>query len=827
MKIQETVINIVFDAGKGRTPVQSREGILGQPFGALPKPSRAGYSFDGWFMDGEPVTGETVIRSDRDVVLVAGWKKKEVGRRATMLRRQKLVCIVLAAVIVLLGVSCAVANNIVGIYTLKDTYTDEDGVEHTIKYKIKKDKDGLYTVYNKDGTALEVVEDNGFNNYTSSYDKVQYLVYETESGNQYRLNTSTGEYETYAVVDTEGDEVLGGTVVSTRVMMFPRITQANTYSITVNNRYGEYEIYRKTIPNSAYDASKQDGTKPYTSAVTVRTNGVDSAASYNPELYASLCVSCGYSLTMSKLDLSDPEAPRKEDGSIDYACYGLEICTDGEGTVDYEKSPAVYTIRSGGTMADGSYVAQETEYTVYIGSAIVSGGGYYAKRADWDAVYIVSSDIATTVLQPVEKLVTPLLVYPMTMVTYSMVENFFFASVDEGGLSALIASDSNESLSGIIHPITEFSYISLEERENTIYSTTPYVIPEGSTTKLMNGYQINSNNVSTVLYSLYSTDFLGCKKLSPALEDFDTYGFNDRIWYLSFNYDPDIANGGSGTYVTSLLLISRKTYDESFGQDVYYVWSMLYDMIVAVDPYYFSFVEWEQSSWYNSSFFQNNIAFIREIHYEIGDKTYDFILDNSESDQADSITSSNMKIYFEQYNGNEEHLLDYTITETTVTDAGKTKIKEYSATDNFRRLYARLLWYTIEGDVSAAEFRKSTGMSVEEFIQSDTDDDKWIARITYRVEDYATIANTYLKEDNTPLYTENNSFDAVLRFYEYGSGRKLLLTIEVVDTYDENGNPVFDATDAQGNFYVLPTMLGDIVTCAEKVLAGELCSSMT
>lgn len=827
MRIEETIINIVFDAAKGTVPVGSREGVVGQCFGALPKPRRAGYTFAGWYLGDEEVTEETVIASERDVRLVARWEKKARGeRRRTMLRRQRAVAVALAVAIVVLSIALAVANRLVGVYSLKDTFVNENGVEQTVKYKIKKEKGtGLYALYNQKGEKMAVVEDNGFNNYTSSSDGVQYLVYETDvSGNQYRINTATGEYEIYAVVDTEGDEVLGGTVINTRVMMYPRIKQAETYSVKVTNAYGTYTVYRKTVGNSA-----QGATTPYTSEVVVATNGVDSLATYNPELYASLCVSCGYSLTMQKLDLTDPAAPRLPDGSVNYATYGLAIVTDDHGDVDYTKSPAVFTITKGAAAADGSFNPTETTYTVYVGDAIVSGGGYYVKRADRDAVYIVSSDISTTVLRPVEAIVTPQVVYPMKSVTYPMVENFSLREADY---------DSDTGDFSTTRLITEFSYVDLAKRENTLYSSTPYSIPEGSTTQLLKGYALNSDSVNEVLMNLYSMQFLSCVKLCPSTEDLRHYGLDGAVWVLSYFYDPEVANGGSGSFVPNIIIIGQKTADATLGQDVYYIYSVLYDMIVAVDPYYCSFLDWEQSHWYANYFFQNNIATVREMHYTIGGKQYDFYLDNSATEQQNGVSSTNLRVVCPQYTGNADHVLDYTIEVDEPTDTGTTKRKTYTALDNFRRFYSRLLWYTIEGDVNAAEFKASTGMTVDEWIASDTNDDKAIAKISYRVEDYAATANTATDAAGNKLYTENNKFDAVIRLYEYGRGRKLLLTIEIADSYAADGTPIFNATHAQGNFYVSAVPLanvggsnppedGGIAKVVEDLLNGVLIESMT
>ena len=817
MRIEETVINIIFDAAKGSTPVQSREGILGQPIGALPKPSRAGYTFAGWYLGEEAVTEETVIASERDIRLVARWEKKTGEKRRTMLRRQRIVAVVLVVVIVALSVGLAVASNLVGIYSLKDHYTDESGAEHTVRYTVKRDKkDGLYALYNKKGEKMAVVEDNGFNNYTSNSDGVQYLVYETDvSGNQYRINTKTGEYETYAVVDTEGDEVLGGTVVSTRVMMYPRIKQAETYSVEVTNESGTYKLYRKTVENTAQNAKT-----PYTSAVTVATwDGTDwndSLAAYDPTLYASLCVSCGYSLTMQKLDLTDPAAPKTGDGSINYASYGLAIVTDEHGDVDYSRSPAKYTITKGAAAADGSFAPTETAYTVYVGDAIVSGGGYYVKRADRDAVYIVAADIATTVLQPVESLVTPMIVYPMGVATYAMVNDFALAHVDtlEPGETPTLKL------------ITEFDYWDLTDRENTLYSSTPYVIPTGSEAALLQGYEIDSNSVNTVLYNLYSMKFLACKKLDPTLEDQRGYRLTTNVCFLTYQFNTTVQSGGSGPYILNNIVISQKTYDADLGQDVYYIYSQLYNMIVAVDPYYASFVEWEQSHWYNSSYFQNNIAYLREIHYTLGENQYDFYLDNSKTDQSKGPASDQVVITCPQY-GKNDNVLSYSIHVDEPTDTGTVKPKDYTALDNFRRFYSRLLYCSIEGDVNAAEFKASTGMTVDEWIAADTADDRWVAKISYSIEDYAVISNNAKDGDGNKLWTENNRRDVVFRYYEYGSGRKYLLTVEIL-SYDTDGNPLpSDATHAHGIFYVGSASLGAIAGYAEDLLHERLIPSMS
>ena len=239
MRSEESVVNIIFDAGRGTAPIASREGVVGAPLGELPRPTRSGYTFGGWYLGGRQVDAETLIEGNEDLRLTAKWEK--VGgkeRKKTVMWKQKVTAAVLAAAIVLLTAAILIANQIVLIYHLTDEYTDAEGVHHSDRYTIKK-SEGVYKLFDRDGKLMETTE----NGYTSNSDNVRYEVYVAEkSGNQYLLNTSTGSYETYAVVDYDSDsgESLGGTVKNRRVMMFPRVGQDNTYSIEVKNQCGSF-----------------------------------------------------------------------------------------------------------------------------------------------------------------------------------------------------------------------------------------------------------------------------------------------------------------------------------------------------------------------------------------------------------------------------------------------------------------------------------------------------------------------------------------------------------------------------------------------------------
>lgn len=798
---------------------------------------------------------------ETDVNMICEAGDVRVAKRSVM-KKQRIAAFALALSIVLLGVAIAVANHFVGIYYIHDEYIDENNQKQTERYTVRREN-GTYKMFNREGKLMERVAEHS---YESTSEGAWYNVYTAEtSGNQYMINSVTGEYELYALVDYDASigETLGGTAVSKRVMIFPHVSQENTYAIRVSNQYGSYELYRQNVLETDSSTGKK-----YTTIVNIRgTEGTDTT--YDSMLFASLCVSCGYPLSTMKLDFSDPATPRDENGNVRYEDYGLKNIYDENGNLTY--APAVYTIVKGEYDSDGycspatrtvtvngEQVERAVEYTVRVGYPILSGGGYYVQLEGRDTVYIVSSAIEDTVLQPIEALVMPLAVYPMSVNTYMMVNDFYLGTLES------YVDDGSDPSADDLKLIAAFSFVDTSKRDGSILTLVPY----DNQLKFLDGYRLDSDRVNHVLERLYRMEFVGCKKLNPTDEDLVTYGLDKNVFYMTFKYDPKITTGGSNAedHVKNALLISQRT-----EQGTHYVYSELYNMIVEVDEYYFSFLNWEQRDWYNPSFFQHDVSYMKEMSFKIGGVTYDFLLDNalsyayydkgdgtgeridlskgvlSESGETYTVTKTgksyqvyrmdlkngktyrdkasdkcyyigsgdrgnilveiaasniNLQVYQKTAQGNK--LIDYTITrEEDMGASGQMQTKIYTAADNFRRLYTMLLQYSLEGDADLSEFTPDVKTYIT---QNDA-----VAEIRYSLEDLASMLNP-------DVFEENHKREAIIRFYEYpGSERHLFLTIE---TLAEGAEP--DPANGQGRFYVLSTQLSDLSAGLEAFLAGEL-----
>lgn len=782
---------LIFDPGKGSVTLSRITAVVGDRVGAMPKAVRKGYIFGGWYIcpDGNPdspaairVTAETVMDLSMlggtlaDVTLYAKWEKpaaKSAVTKKSSIRTQKRAIAVLLILSVVLAVAFGVVSVIVDIYE----YEDFDGMEYTIKKK--RGEYGLY----KDGVICDVDKDG---------------YYLTDLGTQLSVDPETGEYKIYAVVDTTGTEVVG---VGQRVLMFKQLTydQSSTNDLSkvikrieVHNQKGEIIVNRGE--NNRFEV------EDCPTAILV------------DELFAQLSVGCGYTISMQRLE----NPVRLPDGSIDYSEYGLapekrvEKNEDGTDKVDENGNPVTYDYKP--TWYTVTTMTNET-YTVTLGDPTVSEAGYYARYEDRDTVYILSSaNLDAAVLQPVEALITPMMVYPMSLNTYFQVSNFTYRSDidhyaiyrdmvkeitgfdmdtvepdEEGNYSEEVQAKLDEASKAIADMdekdfakmydrlfvansrlVTAFSFIDMDQRTDTLYSSLPYMM----SSDYMAGYLPNSDNIGAVLQSLYSMKFDRVAVLSPSDEELEEYGLDMPAHDFTFTY-----KNAEGQEFDNHFILSDKTEDGK-----YYGYSEIYDMILVIDESQLTYLEWEEIDWYEREYFLFNIAHVQTIKLEgAGVKSpIVFTLDNSKSDQSKGMNSDKLEIYA---NG---QLMDYTLTVTKPSGSQATETASY----NFRRFFQALLTASMEGNAEL------TAEEMQAF--RETPDGECLLKLTIHADD-----------------GKGETANICYRFYRY-TERKAYFTVEVLDSTSDTGNP----TEAQGVFYVLRSFCDKLIADAYRFMEG-------
>ncbi len=506
-----------------------------------------------------------------------------------------------------------------GAYALKDGKLTLTLDPVTGRYRVSN-ADASFTIAT--GTTLSYgTDENGREIEKAQYNitftdgtKTYYLfaTYTSGTGAVYQLYTRTGN--TYSACQPSSE--------STSAALLYRLPHAVlTVSLTTG---GAFEVVGD---NDAFAFGNLNGIGDF-------VINEHETASYNKELFATLAVACGYTISMDKLK----PIPAGTDLDAYYREYGLteEIRTDSEGNA-YTYKPAEFTV----TAATGD------TYTVYIGDPIVSEAGYYVRTSTRDAVYILSSNgISTTLLVPVESLVTGQIVYPMSISNYFNVEDFILIrDIDYEAIAKDllerhpdITADEvtdemwEELVNAHSKTVCHFSYLDLAKRENTMNSGNTYEVK----TSYMRGYSANETNINAMLQSLYSMTFTRVCKLGPVsgntdlgeVNDFDTYDLTYPAFTIRYNYQINESDG-STTVIGNYVEFSHKTKDNT-----YYAYAPEYDMIVEIPESSLLFLEWGDFDWYQHDIFDINISYVTDLILSAPSFRSHFELNNYGTSQA-------------------------------------------------------------------------------------------------------------------------------------------------------------------------------------------------
>ena len=338
-----------------------------------------------------------------------------------------------------------------------------------------------------------------------------------------------------AVTDDTTEEIpnlLSGEVLGTsnRILMFEHVETADIQSVEVHNDSGVYTMERGDDDNFYIKGNE--------------------GAPYSKTMLSSLMVSSGYTLSMTRV------AEQCSDMSV----YGLAE----------DDNPAWYVL----TKTDG------TQHTVYIGDLIPTGAGYYCRYAGRDAVYVLDSSLATTLLADIRTFITPILSYPVSSTTYYQTDDFYIAR--DGELFVWI------------------DYLTEEEQTQlamTDYGT--YVM------KFPGSYTPSTTNYDAILQKF--ADFEGTSvveigktsEVMPA-ETLAKYGIDMEkpAYELHYTY--------SG--VENFVYFSAQQEDGS-----YYAYSLLFNLVAVVPADTAEFLQWDLIKFVDAPIFQKNINDIAKI----------------------------------------------------------------------------------------------------------------------------------------------------------------------------------------------------------------------
>ncbi|MBQ6892808.1 MAG: InlB B-repeat-containing protein [Clostridia bacterium] len=71
----EATYTVTYDANGGSVSPATQTKKYGSEYGTVPTPTKAGYAFAGWYLNGSKVTSDTVVSATTDHTLVASWIK--------------------------------------------------------------------------------------------------------------------------------------------------------------------------------------------------------------------------------------------------------------------------------------------------------------------------------------------------------------------------------------------------------------------------------------------------------------------------------------------------------------------------------------------------------------------------------------------------------------------------------------------------------------------------------------------------------------------------------------------------------------------------------
>jgi len=319
--------------------------------------------------------------------------------------------------------------------------------------------------------------------------------------------------------ETEAGEALGS---GDRFFLFGSLSRSDIEQIAVQNEYGSFAFYQA-----------EEG--------KFRIKGYDTVP-FDEQQFSLLVNVTAYTLSKTKVgsNLSDEKI----------AEYGLDAPT------------AKWTVTANGG----------DKFTVLVGDKLLTGGGYYCMLEGRRSVYVLGTEVADTILVPVEKYVTPVLTTGISQDDYYTV-NHFTMYQDEEMLLRIRLKDKKE--------------------QNN---------PDSLAENIMDyptAYYPDSNKLYEIIFSYLELRADSCYKLGAAAADFAAVGLDHPAHSITFEY----ADRKYELYFSAL------TKDGT-----YYVYSNLYPNVIGIIAgEAHSYLEYSLIDWIDPYVYQQYITNIRQI----------------------------------------------------------------------------------------------------------------------------------------------------------------------------------------------------------------------
>jgi len=333
-------------------------------------------------------------------------------------------------------------------------------------------------------------------------------------------------------------EVLG---MNNSIMMFEQVVRENIKELTVHNQNGEYAFYY----NKDHD--------------TFYIRGNDNAP-YSKDQFSALVVAAGYPSVASRLI----------DHCDNMAEYGL----------DDASNPSWYQLDT----RDGK------SYKVYLGKAVPTGAGCYARFEGRDSVYIVDASSSSTLLAPIEAMITAILAMPASQSDYHTVKDFLIAR--DGKPFVEITTNTQKQMS--------------EDGEYEEYLGYEMIYPTN--------YNVSVNTYDMLLQTFIEFYGTSVCELGNANEIFDDatlekYGLKNPAYEVYYEYKG----------VQNSIQFSKKNADGT-----YFAYSLMFNTICVVEAEKVLFLEYDLIEFIDKPLVQVNINDMARVTLESPAVTGDF-----------------------------------------------------------------------------------------------------------------------------------------------------------------------------------------------------------